>query len=350
MAVNLATKYSSLIAEVFTAGSFVKGKTSTTFDLTGVKTLKVYTPVTVPEVDYTREGMARYGAVTEMQDIVQELKMTQDKAFTLTIDKGNYLDQNMSKKAADMLRLQINEQSTPAADKYALRRFAMMAGTIATVDEEPSKDTIVELISTGAQALDDNLVPESDRYVYVTSEVYKMIRLSPEFTGLEGLGVKAIGKGVCGEISGLNIVRVPKSYMPEGCFFIITHKNSVLMPYKISDAKVHNDPVGVSGALIEGRHYYDAFVLGAKCTGVYALVLEQNKLAAPTISISSLKATVTTPSGAEEVRYTVDGTDPRYSDSAKVYAAPVTLTAGTTIRTAAFAAGKFTSDLAEASC
>jgi len=212
MAVNLATKYSSQIAEVFTAGSFVKGKTSTTFDLTGVKTLKVYTPVTVPEVDYTREGMTRYGTVTEMQDIVQELKMTQDKAFTLTIDKGNYLDQNMSKKAADMLRLQINEQSTPAADKYALKQFAKMAGTIATTDNAPTKDTIVELISTGAQTLDDNLVPDGDRYIYVTAEVYKMIRLSPEFTGLEGLGVKAIGKGICGEISGLNIVRVPKSW------------------------------------------------------------------------------------------------------------------------------------------
>lgn len=85
MAVNLATKYSSQIAEVFTKGSFVKGKTSTSFDLTGVKTLKVYTPITVPEVDYTRDGMSRYGTVTEMQDVVQELKMTQDKAFTLTI-------------------------------------------------------------------------------------------------------------------------------------------------------------------------------------------------------------------------------------------------------------------------
>ena len=83
MAVNLATKYSSQIAEVFTAGSFIKGKTSTSFDLTGVKTLKVYTPITVPEVDYVREGTSRYGTVTEMQDIVQELMMTQDKAFTL---------------------------------------------------------------------------------------------------------------------------------------------------------------------------------------------------------------------------------------------------------------------------
>ena len=347
MAVNLATKYSSQIAEVFTAGSFIKGKTSSSFDLTGVKTLKVYTPVTVPEVDYTREGLSRYGTVTEMQDIVQELKMTQDKAFTLTIDKGNNLDQNMTKKAADMLRLQINEQSTPAADKYALRRFAMMAGTIETVGEAPTRDTIVELISTGAQTLDDNLVPDSDRYVYVTSEVYKMIRQAPEFTGLEGLGVKAVGKGVCGEISGLNIVRVPKSYMPDGCYFLITHKNAVLMPYKISDAKVHNDPVGVSGALIEGRHYYDAFVLGAKSAGVYALVLSANKLSTPSITISSGSATISKPTGASEVRYTTDGTDPRYSDSAKVYSSAITVDTGTVVRAAAFADDKFTSSVAE---
>lgn len=350
MAVNLATKYSSQIAEVFTAGSFVKGKTSSSFDLTGVKTLKVYTPLTVPEVDYTREGMSRYGTVTEMQDIVQELKMTQDKAFTLTIDKGNHLDQNMTKKAADMLRLQINEQSTPAADRYALKRFAMMAGTIDTVSTAPTKSNIVELISTGAQTLDDNLVPDSDRYIYVTSEVYKLIRLSPEFTGLEGLGVKAVAKGVCGEISGLNIVRVPKSYMPDGCFFLITHKNAVLMPYKISDAKVHNDPVGVSGALIEGRHYYDAFVLGAKATGVYALVLADNKLAAPTLMVSNGKIAATKPANAVEVRYTIDGTDPRYSDSAKVYTDPVTAATGTVLRAVAFADNYFTSSVVEKIC
>lgn len=347
MAVNLATKYSSQIAEVFTAGSFIKGKTSNSFDLTGVKTLKVYTPITVKEVDYTRDGMYRYGEPTEMQDIVQELKMTQDKAFTLTIDKGNNLDQNMTKKAADMLRLQINEQSTPAADKYALKRFAMMAGTIAAVEEAPTKETIVELISDGAQTLDDNLVPDGDRYVYVTSEVYKMIRLSPEFTGLEGLGVKSVAKGVCGEIAGLNIVRVPGSYMPTGCYFLIAHKNAVLMPYKISDAKVHNDPVGVSGALIEGRHYYDAFVLGAKSGGVYALVMADTKLAQPTVSVSGTAVTISKPDGAEDVYYTTDGTDPRYSDSAKVYSSAVTVTEGTVVRAVAVSDTKYTSDVAE---
>lgn len=347
MAVNLAVKYSDHIAEVFTAGSFVKGKTCTSFDLTGVKTLKVYTPITVPEVDYTREGLSRYGTVTEMQDIVQELKMTQDKAFTLTIDKGNNLDQNMTKKAADMLRLQLNEQSTPAADRYALKRFAMMAGTIDVAETAPTKNNIVELISTGAQTLDDNLVPDGDRYIYVTSEIYKMIRLSPEFTGLEGLGVKAIGKGVCGEIAGLSIVRVPKSYMPTGCYFIITHKNAVLMPYKISDAKVHNDPVGVSGALIEGRHYYDAFVLGAKAVGVYALVADGNKLSKAKTAVSGGSLTITPPTGATEVRYTVDGSDPRYSDSAKVYSGAFPVTSGTAVRIVAFADSKYPSSLTE---
>ncbi|MDO5548288.1 MAG: chitobiase/beta-hexosaminidase C-terminal domain-containing protein [Eubacteriales bacterium] len=238
--------------------------------------------------------------------------------IVLTIDKGNNLDQNMTKKAADMLRLQLNEQSTPAADKYALRRFVTMAGTIATAASAPTKDNIVDLISTGAQVLDDNLVPDGDRYVYVSSEIYKMIRLSPEFTGLEGLGVKAVAKGICGEISGLSIVRVPKSYMPEGCYFLITHKNAVLMPYKISDAKVHNDPVGVSGALIEGRHYYDAFVLGAKAAGVYALVEAGKQLEAPQISEAAGRVTLTQ-TNATEIRYTVDGTDPRYSDSARIY-------------------------------
>ena len=74
MAINLASKYSDQIAEVFTRASFIKGKTAETYDLTGVKTLKVYTPITVEEVDYDRDGgLKRYGDVTEMQDVVQEL-------------------------------------------------------------------------------------------------------------------------------------------------------------------------------------------------------------------------------------------------------------------------------------
>ncbi len=115
-------------------------------------------------------------------------------------------------------------------------------------------------------------VPDDNRYLYLTSEMYKLVCTSDEFAGVDVLARQSIAKGVCGEVFGMNVVRVPKSYLPEDVYFLVAHKDAVLMPYKIADAKVHEDPVGVSGALIEGRHYYDAYVLGAKCGGVYALV------------------------------------------------------------------------------
>ena len=71
--------------------------------------------------------------------------------------------------------------------------------------------------------------------------------------------------------------------------------------------------------LIEGRHYYDAYVLGAKCGGVYALVDEDCRSSAPTISQGKITA-------FGKVRYTLDGSDPRYSDSAKDYVAGTVLT------------------------
>lgn len=343
MAINLASKYADQIAEVFTRASFVKGKTANTFDLTGVKTLKVYTPITVEETDYVREGMSRYGTPTEMQDTVQELKMTQDKAFTLTIDKGNNLDQNLTKRAADMLRLQINEKSTPAADRYALRRFAMMAGTIAESAEAPTKSNVISLIAEGAQALDDGLVPDEGRYLYLTSAMYKLVCTSDEFAAVPNLGEKSVAKGVAGEVFGMQVVRVPQSYMPENCYFLITHKDAVLLPYKISDAKVHNDPVGVSGALIEGRHYYDAFVLGAKCAGVYALVEAGKVTAVPAITVADGTATLACETAGAAMRYTLDGSDPRYSDSAKDYTGGIALTEDDTVRAFAAADGLYPS-------
>ena len=140
----------------------------------------------------------------------------------------------------------------------------------------------------------------------------------------------------------MNVVRVPKSYLPEDVYFLVAHKDAVLMPYKIEDAKVHEDPVGVSGALIEGRHYYDAYVLGAKCGGVYALVDEDCRSSAPTISQGKITA-------FGKVRYTLDGSDPRYSDSAKDYVAGTVLTpeTGCKIRAYCVQSGAYPSEVAE---
>ena len=216
-----------------------------------------------------------------------------------------------------------------------------MAGTLAE-SEKPTKANIISKIADASQALDDALVPDDNRYLYLTSEMYKLVCTSDEFAGVDVLARQSIAKGVCGEVFGMNVVRVPKSYLPENVYFLVAHKDAVLMPYKIADAKVHEDPVGVSGALIEGRHYYDAYVLGAKCGGVYALVAEGSISAAPTIAANKITAD-------GSIRYTLDGSDPRYSDSAKDYVSGTELTAdaGCKIRAYAVEDGKYPSTVAE---
>lgn len=351
MAINLASKFSSQLATIFTNGSYIKGNTSAKYDFTGVKSLKVYTPITVDEVDYVRSGNNRYGEGTEVQDIVQEMKVTQDKAFRLMIDKGNSEDQLNIKKAGEILRRQLDEKSTPIADKYAFKCFANLAGKIATVSQIPNKSNIVDLILSGGQELDDNQVPSVGRFIYMTAEMYKLVRMSPEFISLEALGVKAISKGEVGEIDGMRIIKVPKGYLPANCYFIIGFKDAMLMPYKIADTKIHEDPPGISGSVIEGRHYYDAFVLGAKASGVYALVLEAAQQAAPTATCATpgTATMVIESAGATKIIYTLDGTDPRFNEAALVYSTPVATTEwkGTvTVRAVAYS-DKFTSNVTE---
>ena len=47
---------------------------------------------------------------------------------------------------------------------------------------------------------------------------------------------------------------------------------STLSPSKLKDYKIHNDPVGINGDLVEGRIMMDTFVLEQKKKGVVALV------------------------------------------------------------------------------
>lgn len=40
-------------------------------------------------------------------------------------------------------------------------------------------------------------------------------------------------------------------------------------PVKLADYKIHENPQGINGWLVEGRIYYDAFVLNNKKAAIY---------------------------------------------------------------------------------
>lgn len=346
MAVNLAIKYASTIDKAFEKASFLRNHCKGKIDFTGAKTVRIYGMDPVEEVDYQRSGMQRYGAPQELEDTVEEHTMSQDKAFTFTIDKGNDKDQMNVKDAAEMLKMQLNQKSGPNADKYGFARLCAF-GHVGTVSAAPTKSNVLSAIADGMQYLDDHLAPDDGRILFVTSEMYKYIILSDEFIKLDSLGGQAIPKGTVGTLFGMTVVKVPGTYLPSGCYFIILYEGSAAMPYKIQDTKIHTDPPGCSGNLVEGRHYYDLFVFAKKADGIYCCCLESQKLAAPTITDTTKTAVTLTSSGASKIYYTLDGSDPRFSMSREVYGSAFDA-AGKTVKAVAMdTVGKFTSDIAE---
>lgn len=345
-AINLHSKYDKQIQTQYVRESLLNGCLDNEYTFSGVKTVRISTPITVPMTDYTRSGANRYGTPTEMEDIVQELTLTQDKSFTLTIDKGNNADQNGIKEAGKMLKLQIAEQAIPLMDKYSFERLSQLGGKIVGNTAALTKTNVCERITAGTTYMDDCEVPSSDRTLFVPSETYAKLRLSEEFHGCEGLMEKSLTKGQVGMYDNMRVVKVPRSRWPENVNFIIIHKRAACAPVKLNDTKYHKDPPGISGALLEGRQYYDLFVFGAKCDGVYVEVNTASGAgvicAAP--AISEAGAITCSTSGAS-VKYTTDGTDPRYSMSAKIGTSADITETGTVVRAYAYMDGAFPSEV-----
>ncbi len=340
MAINLHEKYSKNILEAFASESLLSGKLNSDYDFVGVKTVKISTLQTVPMNDYTRSGTNRYGTPTEMGDVVQELTLTQDKGFSLTIDKGNNADQNGIKAAGRALKLQLKERMVPEADKYAFRRLVDLAGTVSSQTTELTKTNVEERIDAGIAVLDNAEVPQDNRVLYVDTMTYGILKRTQTQLDASDEVKKAWGKGVIGEYGNMPVVKVPAGRWPKFVNFMIVYKNSATFPEKLNDTKIHVDPPGLSGNLLEGRHYYDCFVFGTKCMGIYVDVDARSSkgtvVATPTITAASGAITCAT-TGAT-IKYTTDGTDPRYSATAKVGTTSDVTTSGTVVKAYAYKA------------
>ena len=344
MSINLGAKYSKQILQKFTKASLFDGSSSADFDFSGVKSIKVWSHIPVDINNYTRSGTNRFGELNDLQDTVQELTLTQDKGFTVVIDNGDNSDQHLTKEAGKVMDYQLKVSMVPHRDKYCFGKICSDAGIIAGLESAPTKTNIVEMILTGMAAMDNALVPEEDRTIYLPVTQYNAARLSDQFVAIESLGQKAIEKGLVGYIGNAKVKKVPDSYMPAGVYFLIAYKNSILTPEKIKMSRILKEVQGIDGAVLEHRNYFDAFVLGEKASGVYVGAAKANVLAAPTLATSSNAYTAT---GTGTIYYTTDGSDPRYSASAAVYSAPVSVTGVKVFKAYCKQANKFNSPVSE---
>lgn len=267
--VNLATKFSTKVAERFSMGSLTDAYAGKDYDFSGVKSIKIYSVDVVELTDYTRSGSERFGTMEELGDTVQELTMTKDRAFTYSIDKGNAVQQYNIKAATKSLKREIDEKVTPEIDIYRMKKWAEGAGIKTTDDASLTKSNVLEAIMKGSMEMNNKLVPKKNRVLFIKESIYLQCKLADQIVGIDSLGSKAITNGAVGMIDQMKVVPVPDSYFPENTNFIIKYKGATVDPVQLKTYRILTEQRGVDGDVVEGRIIYDSFVLDTRKNGIY---------------------------------------------------------------------------------
>ena len=349
MTIELTTKYSKLIDERFTLASVTEKFAGKRYDWDGAQSIKIYSVDPVAESDYNRTASAgRFGTIAELGDTVQTCVLTQDKAFTFAIDHGNAADQMNIKHCNARLKQNWDEVCAPNIDKYRFRKWADGAGLGAVNSTALTKSNILETIMTASAAMSNCLVPKKNRALFIGESLYFLTKLADQVIAIDKLGEKAVTSGVVGYIDGMAIVPVPDSYLPQGVNFIIKYKDATADPMKLKTLRVQRNPLGFDADVGECRYYHDSFVLASKINGIYVHA-KSGVCAAPTLSLSGTACTITAGDGAT-VTYTLDGTNPKTSDTAQTWSGSgtVTVPSGQTIRAYASKSGEINSAVVEA--
>ena len=266
MAINYAEKYSAKIDERFKLGAFTAGAVNNSYDFIGVQSIKIYSVPTAAMGNYTLSGTSRYGTPTEIENSVQ--KMAMSRAFTFTIDRRNYSDTMMINAAGSALQRQIDEVIIPELDTYRLSKMCTATG-IQSAKGTLTKSNAYEALLDAGVALTEKKVPLTGRMAFVTPTFYKLIKQDDAFIKKGDMAQSIAIKGVVGEVDGVPLIQIPSSYLPTGVNFIVTNKEATIAPTKLAEYKIHDNPPGINGWLVEGRIYYDAFILNNKAAAIY---------------------------------------------------------------------------------
>ena len=192
--------------------------------------------------------------------------MSQDKAFTFTVDRKTEMDTPLEEVAGEALAREIREVVIPTVDQYRLG--VMVAKAANEIVGTVTKENAYELFLDVNTALTEKNVPMIGRVAYVSAKFYKYIKLDDAFTKKGDLATKIAINGAVGEVDGVPIIVIPSSYLPSGVELLITHPLACPSPVKLAMYRILDTSRGIDGKVVEGRIYYDCFVLDNKADAI----------------------------------------------------------------------------------
>ena len=273
MAIDLVTKFQPHVDEQFKAESKRALITNQDYDRTGAHSIKVYKVKTSSLNDYGRTGPAegnwsRYGAVKDLDATTEELTLKKDRSFTFAVDKLDNDETAQQVAAASALARQDREVVIPEVDTYVYGIMAANAGNKPAAKALTADNIYTEILAAG-QALDDAEAPETGRVLVVTPAGYALMKKCKDIVMETNVGNELRLQGVIGILDGMNVQKIPANRLPANFGFMVAHPCATVAPVKLEDYKIHADPPGISGSLVEGRIVYDAFVLDNKAKAIY---------------------------------------------------------------------------------
>lgn len=273
MSIDLTTKFQPYTDEQFAAESRRALLTNQDFNWTGAHTVRVYKVTTAAMQDYGRAGAAagdwsRYGPVAALDATTEEFSLRRDRSFTFAIDKLDTDETAQQLAGASALARQTRQVVIPEVDSYVYGVLCAQAGTAPEAVTLTAENLYPEVLRA-SETLDEAQVPETERVLVVTPAVYTLLKRSPDVVMETDVGSALRQKGVIGLLDGMTVQKLPASRLPAGFGFLVAHPCACVAPVKLEDYHLHQDPPGISGALVEGRIVYDAFVLSNKAKALY---------------------------------------------------------------------------------
>lgn len=269
--INLATKYSREVDERWTQISQVGLAVSQdNYKFKGDRTVVIYSIPIAALNTYSRSGTSRYGTPDDINRNVQTLTVDEDRGFTFIIDKGDEVQSEFVSNPGAALSREIREVIVPAYDRHCFAVMAQAAqdnGSYATTAITTSN--ALEMFQNGVNFFGNHNVPIDNCIAFCTYKYGSLLMRDNSFIRYGDVSQEMLRRGEVGRCMGIKVVLVADTQLPPGAAFMLVHKDAAVAPKQLEEYKIHDNPPGISGSLVEGRVLFDCFVLGEKANGIY---------------------------------------------------------------------------------